>query len=33
MVEEYAAWYNRRLDPAWEEVPLAPPAAGGERAP
>jgi aromatic ring hydroxylase len=33
MVEEYAAWYNRHLDPAWQEVLLAPPNAGGERVP
>src|SRR6201998_926270 len=24
MVEEYAAWYDRHLDPAWEEALLAP---------
>ena len=23
MVEEYAAWYDRHLDPAWQEVLLA----------
>ena len=33
MVEEYAAWYDRHLDPAWQEVLLAPPNAGGERVP
>ena len=27
MVEEYAAWYDRHLDPAWQEVLLAPLAA------
>src|SRR6266481_2290924 len=33
MVEEYAAWYDRHLDPAWQDVLLAPPNAGGERVP
>ena len=33
MVEEYAAWYDRHLDPAWEEVLLAPADAGGKRVP
>src|SRR6267378_2422664 len=33
MVEEYAAWYDHHLDPAWQEVLLAPPNAGGERVP
>jgi len=33
MVEEYAAWYDRHLDPDWQDVLLAPPIAGGERIP
>jgi aromatic ring hydroxylase len=33
MVEEYAAWYDRHLGPAWQEVLLAPPNAVGERIP
>jgi aromatic ring hydroxylase len=33
MVEEYAAWYDRHFDPAWQEILLAPPDAGGERRP
>jgi hypothetical protein len=33
MVEEYAAWYDRHLDPAWEEVLLAPADADRERVP
>jgi 4-hydroxyphenylacetate 3-monooxygenase len=33
MVEEYAAWYDRHLDPAWQEVLLAPADADGERVP
>ena len=33
MVEEYAAWYDRHLDPAWREVLLAPPNGEGERLP
>src|SRR5207253_5239678 len=33
MVEEYAAWYDRHLDPAWQELLLAPANNGGERVP
>jgi aromatic ring hydroxylase len=33
MVEEYAAWYDRHLDPAWQDLLLAPPNAAGERVP
>jgi 4-hydroxyphenylacetate 3-monooxygenase len=32
-VEEYAAWYDCHLDPAWQEVLLAPADADGERMP
>src|SRR5215471_12853503 len=31
MVEEYALWYDRHLDPAWHELLLAPPNADGAR--
>ena len=33
MVDEYVAWYDRHHDPAWQDVVLAPPTAGGARAP
>lgn len=33
MVEEYAAWYDRRRDPEWRDVLFAPPDAEGTRAP
>ena len=33
MVDEYAAWYDRHLDPAWQDLVLAPPDAGGARVP
>ena len=33
MVDEYAAWYDRHLDPAWQETVLAPPDAQGHRTP
>ena len=33
MVDEYAAWYDRHHDPAWQPVLLTPPDAGGGRAP
>ena len=33
MVEEYVAWYDRHLDPAWQDVVLTPPDASGARAP
>jgi 4-hydroxyphenylacetate 3-monooxygenase len=32
MVEEYVAWYDRHLDPQWQDI-LLPPAEGGERVP
>ena len=31
MVDEYAAWYDRHHDPAWQPVLLTPPDAGGGR--
>ena len=33
MVDEYAAWYDRHHDPAWQDVLLTPPDASGGRAP
>jgi len=33
MVDEYAAWYDRHLDPVWQDLLLAPPNADGERMP
>jgi 4-hydroxyphenylacetate 3-monooxygenase len=33
MVEEYALWYDRHLDPEWQDLLLAPPNAAGERMP
>jgi aromatic ring hydroxylase len=33
MVEEYALWYDRHLDPAWADTLLAPPDASGKRVP
>src|SRR5215472_14477320 len=33
MVEEYALWYDRHLDPEWQELLLAPPDAAGKRVP
>ena len=33
LVEEYAAWYDRHLDPQFQDVLLAPPGDNGERAP
>ncbi len=33
MVDEYVAWYDRHLDPAWQDVVLTPPDARGVRAP
>src|SRR5205823_7882124 len=33
MVEEYATWYDRHADPAWQDVVLAPPDAQGVRVP
>jgi aromatic ring hydroxylase len=33
MVEEYALWYDRHFDPAWQDLLLAPPDTAGERLP
>ena len=33
MVDEYVAWYDRHLDPAWQDVVLTPPDAQGDRVP
>jgi 4-hydroxyphenylacetate 3-monooxygenase len=33
MVDEYADWYDRHFDPAWQDVVLAPPDAHGARTP
>src|SRR5437868_10740140 len=33
MVEEYAAWYDRHLDPSWQDLLLTPPNADRERIP
>jgi aromatic ring hydroxylase len=33
MVEEYALWYDRHSDPAWQEILLSPYESDGERAP
>ena len=33
MVDEYAAWYDRHLDPEWQDLLLAAPNADGERVP
>ncbi|MBV8131886.1 MAG: hypothetical protein JO282_05165 [Alphaproteobacteria bacterium] len=33
MVEEYALWYDRHLDPEWQDLLLAPPNAGGDQVP
>ena len=33
MVDEYVAWYDRHLDPKWQDVVLTPPDARGARAP
>jgi aromatic ring hydroxylase len=33
MVEQYAAWYDRHLDPAWQEGLLAPADGDGKRVP
>jgi 4-hydroxyphenylacetate 3-monooxygenase len=33
MVDEYVAWYDRHADPAWQDVVLTPPGAGGARTP
>lgn len=31
MVDEYVAWYDRHLDPEWQDILIAPPAADRER--
>ena len=33
MVDEYAAWYDRHFDPAWQDILFAPPDAENKRAP
>src|SRR6516165_1406543 len=33
MVEEYSAWYDRHLDPEWQDLLLKPADADGERVP
>ena len=33
MVEEYVAWYDLHLDPAWQEIAIRPPDAQNERTP
>src|SRR5262245_16370927 len=33
MVDEYVTWYDRHLDPAWQDVVLTPPDAAGARRP
>src|SRR5205085_927142 len=33
MVDEYVAWYDLHLDPAWQEVAIRPPDAAGEPIP
>ncbi|MBN9486779.1 MAG: hypothetical protein J0H44_06115 [Alphaproteobacteria bacterium] len=33
MVEEYVAWYDRHVDPAWQDTVLAPPGSDGTRLP
>jgi aromatic ring hydroxylase len=33
MVEEYALWYDRHLDPEWQDLLLTPPNAAGQRVP
>ena len=33
MVDEYAAWYDRHFDPAWQDIVLTPPDASGIRTP
>ena len=32
-VDEYALWYDRHFDPAWQDIVLTPPDAGGRRVP
>ncbi|HYB43150.1 MAG TPA: 4-hydroxyphenylacetate 3-hydroxylase N-terminal domain-containing protein, partial [Candidatus Methylomirabilis sp.] len=33
MVDEYASWYDRHFDPAWQPLVLGPPGPDGQRAP
>jgi len=33
MVDEYVAWYDLHLDPAWQDIAIRPPAAESERVP
>ena len=33
MVEEYVVWYDRHLDPAWQDRLLTPPCQAGTRTP
>jgi aromatic ring hydroxylase len=33
MVEEYVLWYDRHLDPGWQDIVLTPPDAAGNRSP
>ena len=33
MVQQYAAWYDRHVDPAWQDVLLTSPDTGGARLP
>src|SRR5262249_35478260 len=33
VVDEYAAWYDRHLDPAWQDIVLTPPEESGNRSP
>ncbi len=33
MVDEYVAWYDRHVEPEWQDIVLAPPDARGQRSP
>src|SRR4030081_1394744 len=33
MVEQYVAWYDRHLDPEWQDIVLTPPGREGARIP
>ena len=33
VVDEYAAWYDRHVDPEWRDIVLTPPDARGDRLP
>jgi 4-hydroxyphenylacetate 3-monooxygenase len=33
VLDEYAAWCDRHVDPAWQDVVLTPPDVNGDRAP